>query len=348
MSKKTPDEGLERYLDECDYYDSLFDPMRIDRRARRKRRPRQQPEKAPEQWTVASGLGDVTGLEGGFKTTYTPARYEEGWLLSSLRTFYDEALITDVLAMAKGGKEASVYCCAAHPSTGVDLLAAKVYRPRAFRNLRNDKMYREGRDILVAPGHAVRDHEDRIMRAIDQNTAFGQQVQHISWLMHEYTTLETLYKAGAAVPRPLSYSDNAVLMAYIGDAWTNAPTLHQVTLTRQEARILFDKLIDNVELMLQHQLIHGDLSAYNVLYWQGDVTMIDFPQVVNYRTNRDAFPILQRDIRRLCEYFARQGVDGDSEAIADDLWQRYARPDPRIVAAETYEMMLSQLEGEEM
>jgi RIO kinase 1 len=346
VSKSIPEEGMERYLDDYEYYQSLFDPMRSDRQARRKRRPRQQPQKAPERWEVASELGEVAGLEGGFETTYQPGRYEEGWLLSSLRTFYDEALITDVLAMVKGGKEASVYCCEAHPSTGIDLIAAKVYRPRALRNLRNDRMYREGRDILIAPGHTVHDHEHRIMRAIDHKTTFGQQVRHTSWLMHEFTTLETLFKAGAAVPRPLSYSDNAVLMTYIGDARENAPTLHQVRLGKEEARGLFAKIMHNVELMLQHQLVHGDLSAYNVLYWQGDVTLIDFPQVINYHTNRDAFPILRRDIQRLCEYFARQGVDCDDQAIADDLWQRYARPDPRIVAAETYEMILAQLEEE--
>mgnify|MGYP000925870685 CR=1 FL=1 len=57
-------------------------------------------------------------------------------------------IITDVLHQVKGGKEATVYCCAAHPSTGVDLIAAKVYRPREFRQLRNDAQYRQGRRIL--------------------------------------------------------------------------------------------------------------------------------------------------------------------------------------------------------
>jgi RIO kinase 1 len=43
------------------------------------------------------------------------------------------------------GKEATVYCCEAHPSTGVEYLAAKVYRPRMFRSLRNDAIYRFSR-----------------------------------------------------------------------------------------------------------------------------------------------------------------------------------------------------------
>ena len=42
-----------------------------------------------------------------------------------------------------------VYRCEAHPSMGVEWIAAKVYRPRQFRNLSNDAMYREGRHFLT-------------------------------------------------------------------------------------------------------------------------------------------------------------------------------------------------------
>ena len=341
----TQDQDLERYLDEYDYYESLFDPTQAGRIGRR-RKPRKQPKKKRAQWDIASELGDVVGLEGGFQTTYTPAQYEEGWLLSSMRTFYDESLITDILSKVKGGKEANVYCCQAHPSTGTDLLAAKVYRPRQFRNLRNDKMYREGRQILLAPGHAVHANEHRIIRALQKNTAFGWQVRHTSWLMHEYTTLETLYRAGAAVPQPFSFSDNAILMAYIGDKKVSAPTLHQIRLTQDQAAHFFNQVLRNVEIMLRQELIHGDLSAYNILYWEDDITLIDFPQVVNYQANRDAYPILQRDLKRICDYFSRQGLSCDGSILADQLWHRYATPDPRIAAAETYELIRQELEQE--
>ena len=52
---------------------------------------------------MVSDFADVAGLEGGFNPTYTPARYEEGWL-SSLEALYDQQLITDVMALVKGGK----------------------------------------------------------------------------------------------------------------------------------------------------------------------------------------------------------------------------------------------------
>ena len=44
---------------------------------------------------------------------------------SALDAFYNKGLITCVLYEVKSGKEATVYCCQAHPSTGVERLAAK-------------------------------------------------------------------------------------------------------------------------------------------------------------------------------------------------------------------------------
>ena len=257
---------------------------------------------------------------GAFVTTYHPARYEEIWLRDSLRDFYSSHFISDVLAQIKGGKEATVYRCAAHPRLEMPLVAAKIYRPRMFRNLRNDKLYRQGRPILTAEGRAAKNSDQRLMRAIGKKSAFGVQVEHTSWLMYEYTTLERLYQAGAAVPQPFAVAANAILMGYIGDADRAAPTLNEITLSTAEAPRLFQEVLRNIALMLQLDLIHGDLSAYNILYWEGEITLIDFPQVTACQTNEDAAFILQRDITRICEYFARFGVVSDPVAIMDDLW----------------------------
>jgi RIO kinase 1 len=333
----------ESYLDEVEYYEELFGPSRRERKAARKqsRRRAGQPPHAAEVARVA----EPTGLEAGFDPTYQPARFEAGWLLSSLRSFYEQHLISDVLASIKGGKEASVYRCAADRTTGVGLLAAKVYRPRQFRNLRNDKMYRDGRAILTADGRPAKATDHRLMRAIGKKTATGVQVSHTSWLMYEYTTLERLRRFGAAVPTPYAVNDNALLMSYLGDERMAAPTLNGVRLPRSEARALFEEVLRNIELMLQHGLIHGDLSAYNILYWEGRITLIDFPQVTFSRTNTQAYTIFSRDVRRVCEYFARQGVRCAPDAIVADLWGRYAALDPHDAAADASAFMDSATYG---
>lgn len=309
-------------LDPFDKYDE-YDVWDRPGGSRRQHKPpvTQRPKRS--QAEVVAELTEAEGLEAGFHITYKPARYEKVWLLSSLRGFYEQQQISDVLAQVKGGKEASVYRCAAHPSTGLDTVAAKVYRPRQFRNLRNDKMYREGRAILTSDGRPVKETDTRVMRAIGKKSAFGVQVSHTSWLMYEFTTLAQLFRVGAAVPEPIAAGENAILMTYYGDDVRAAPTLSEIDLPRDQAAALFKEALRNIDLLLQHGMIHGDLSAYNILYWEGRIILIDFPQVTSTEGNSNAYTILHRDITRVCEYFAAQGVPSDPDALASELWAKY-------------------------
>lgn len=305
-------------------YEALFDPMQRDRKARRKRKPKAKHTPKKDAGQILRELADeAEGLEAGFQTTYQPGLFEESWLLQSLRGFYDQALITDVLGRVKGGKEASVYRCAAHPSTNERFLAAKVYRPQMFRNLRNDAMYREGRAILTEDGREVKKTDHRVLRAVGKKSGFGQQVAHTSWLMYEFTTLQRLHAAGADVPRPIVAGENAILMTYIGDEKRGAPTLSEVALDETEAQPLFEALLRNIEILLRQGYVHGDLSAYNILYWEGALTLIDFPQVIHIKANQNAHAILQRDIERICAYFERYGVICDAHALTAQFWRQY-------------------------
>ena len=248
---------------------------------------------------------------------FNVSRHEREWILLYLSGFYEEHLIEDVLKPVKGGKEATVYCCRADPVTGVELLAAKLYRPRIFRNLRNDSLYRMGRTVLDEEGKRVGSRE---ARAMANKTRFGQDLRQSNWLGTEVATLSLLNDAGADVPRVYASNDNAILMDYIGDADWPAPILQNVTLRKKEARPMFDRLLHNVDLMLAHNRIHGDLSAHNILYWEGEVKIIDFPQAVNPDVNPYAYEILLRDVTRVCQYFEKYGIaGGPREAGAPDV-----------------------------
>lgn len=314
-------DDLETYTE----YEEMFDPKQVDRQARRKRKPRKNPKQEVDYTEFADDIADTIDLYQGFDITYKPSLHESGWLIDSLRTFFETDYITDVLALVKGGKEASVYRCATHPETteGAAFVAAKVYRPRMFRNLRNDKMYRQGRTVLSIDGKEITEKNQREMRAMQKGSSLGQQMQHTSWLMYEYTTLQTLYDAGGDVPKPIANGLNAILMSYHGDEYMAAPTLNSVSLERDDAHRLFKRVMGNIELMLRHGVTHGDLSAYNILYWQGAITLIDFPQVADISGNDKARFILGRDIERVCDYFQKQGVKCDAQRLTDKLWHRY-------------------------
>ena len=126
-------------------------------------------------------------------------------------------------------------------------------------------------------------------------------------------------------------ADNAILMGYVGDENGCAPTLSEISLDIDEAQKIFDSVLRNIEIMLSNKKIHGDLSAYNIMYWDGEITLIDFPQVISPIVNRNAFRIFQRDITRVCEYFIKQGLQLSPEKIALDFWIRHGyNPEPEL------------------
>ena len=112
-------------------------------------------------------------------------------------------------------------------------------------------------------------------------------------------------------------------MGYIGDVDMPAPTLNDVDLSPSEARPLFQRVLHNIELMLANNRIHGDLSAFNILYWAGEITLIDFPQAMYPEQSPNTFQIFERDVTRVCEYFARKGVRSNPHKLAADLWTAY-------------------------
>jgi RIO kinase 1 len=224
-------------------------------------------------------------------------------------------MITEILYLVKSGKEATVYCCEAHPSTGMELIAAKIYRSRNQRNFKNDAIYLEGRAIAEA----------RVRRAVENKSRFGRQAGFGMWINNEFEVLTALSRVGADIPHPIARTDTAILMEYFGDREAAAPSLGGSQLTRDQAEAAFDRLLSNIELWLAHNYIHGDLSAYNVLYWQGQVKTIDFPQAVDARMNSNAFSLLTRDVENICRYFTRYGLDYDGRRIAERLWHRFKR-----------------------
>ena len=169
-----------------------------------------------------------------------------------------------------------------------------------------------------------------------QPTATGQQAitvsdetveAHYANFCRVMSTPEELVLDLGLNPQPYATGSNVLLMEYIGDRYRPAPPLYSVSLEPNEAKRLLREMIANIELMIGHNMIHGDLSAYNILYWEGSIALIDFPQATDIANNPHAQAILQRDITRLCQYFAQQGDHRNPAAIADDLWRRYAPPD---------------------
>lgn len=308
-------EDYEKYLD----WEESFDEMG---RQRNNKPPGKLKKKLVTPAAILSDFIDDASLwVPSYAQALDPKHHEREWLIKSVAQFYRDNVITDVTRRVKGGKEANVYCCTAHPAAGVELIAAKLYRPRMLRTLKNDAIYKSGRQLRDEAGKQIKGRREKL--ALQQKSTFGKHLDMVWWIGNEYRVQKSLYDAGANVPRPIGHNGNTILMDYLGDEWLPAPALSDVSLEGKEAGDLFQVVMNNVQLMLENHCVHGDLSAFNILYWEGKVWIIDFPQVVDARKNPNAQMLLKRDIQRICDYFARFGVHSDPMQITRDLWLPY-------------------------
>lgn len=291
----------------------------IDRPARRKPRPVPPPRKQSyegnievQRWLIDQALTE--GRKEPFRPTFLAGRRDADWILSSLSHFYEQDLIVDIDQEIKSGKEATVFRCAADPTTGERYMAAKVYRPRMFRALSNDALYREGRER--------RDEHGKTLRG-DRRTPNQRSVQVERWIAYEYETHCIVHAAGVRTPPPFGQVGNALLMGYVGDEQGSAPRLAETRLEPGLAQPMFERLVEDVRLSLMAHRVHGDLSAYNILVWGDEALLIDFAQAVDPRQSEGAFDLLLRDLERICAAFAPYGVRAAPRELADTLWAEY-------------------------
>jgi RIO kinase 1 len=217
--------------------------------------------------------------------------------LSVLEGFIADEVIDEVVGLVKAGKEAVVYL-ARKRGEPPHLFAAKIYKDVKHRSFRDDSTYRAGRFILDA----------RTRRAVARGTAHGRRARFGMWTGAERAALARLHEAGADVPRLFGARGNVILMEYIGDEDGPAPMLRNLRLEHHEAARAFQRVVSNLEIFLEAGIVHADLSPYNILYWDGGITIIDFPQAVDLYKNPNAPELFARDVRNVCEFFARFGV----------------------------------------
>ena len=203
-----------------------------------------------------------------------------------LQALIDDGVIDEVMRPLKSGKEAAVYVVRA----GDDVRCAKVYKDMAQRSFKQRVQYQEGRKVRGS----------REARAIGKASKYGRKQQETAWKNTEVDALYQLIDAGVRVPRPYGYFHGVLVMELVTDAeGFSAPRLGELQLEAREAREYHAFLVRQVVLMLCVGLIHGDLSAYNVLVGAEGPVVIDFPQVVSAGGNNAARAMLLRDVNNL-------------------------------------------------
>ena len=138
----------------------------------------------------------------------------------------------------------------------------------------------------------------------------------IAWVRKEYSNLKRAQAAGVAVPNPLAVQRNVLVMEYLGDESGPAPTLIDVTIENPETA--FSVVREYMRRLYDAGLVHGDLSEYNLVVHDGQITVIDVGQAVTvHHPNSEQF--LERDCRNIASFFADLGVAVTTESLRSYL-----------------------------
>lgn len=119
-----------------------------------------------------------------------------------------------------------------------------------------------------------------------------------NWVQREYRNLLTA-RTHIKVPIPFAFKDNILVMEMIGD-----PAEQLKNDLPKDMLGFFNKVIQNILLLLDAGLVHGDLSEFNILNLGGEPIFIDMSQSTTVKTF-NALELLERDVRNVTRFFSK-------------------------------------------
>jgi RIO kinase 1 len=204
--------------------------------------------------------------------------------LMVILSFLNSGIIDEVHGVVSAGKEARVYW--GKDKEGKDL-AVKIYLTSSAEFRKGMMKYIEG---------------DYRFRSVKRDT----RTLISTWAQKEFRNLEEAMRAKVRVPKPIGVRKNVLVMEFIGENGTSAPSLKEQS--PEDPEKVYRTLLTYVQrLYRKADLIHGDLSEYNVMMWNGKPIVFDMSQSVP-SSHPLARSLLQRDLTNLNKFFSRAGV----------------------------------------
>ncbi len=193
---------------------------------------------------------------------------------------------------------------------------AEVFRARDVAgNYRAVKIYKiQTSGFRRMEQYLVGDERFRNVRRDKRNIVYA-------WARKEYKNLEMAAKAGARVPLPLGFKENVLVMEFIGKDGQAAKTMKETPPKQPEKA--YSALIELIVRLYSVNLVHADMSEYNILVKGQAYVLIDVGQTV-LTSHPKAKEFFERDIRNLSKYFGKLGLKKTSEEIYSDIKERKA------------------------
>ncbi len=193
----------------------------------------------------------------------------------------------NTLSPIKIGKEANIFSAKKKDGTKIII---KIYRVntcdfnRMFELLRRDPRFPK-----------ISKNKQKIVNA---------------WASREFKNLHKARDGGVTVPTPYLIKENILLMEFIGDG----EPAKQIKDEQPESKAFLDEIVQNMKKLHKANLVHGDLSQFNILTLHNHPIFIDFSQSMEL-TTQYAKEMLQRDIRNIANFFNKIGIKASEEEM---------------------------------
>jgi RIO kinase 1 len=199
-------------------------------------------------------------------------------------SFLNSGVLYEVHGVVNAGKEARVYW--GKNKEGKEL-AVKIYLTASAEFKKGMLKYIEG------------DYRFKGVKRDTRSLIFA-------WAQKEFRNLEQASRAKVRVPKPVAVKDNVLVMEFIGKDGVSAPSLKEQTPSNPEK--VYNTLLTYLErLYRKAELVHGDLSEYNIMMWKGNPLIFDVSQAVPTSHPMAKF-FLRRDLGNVNRFFSRLGV----------------------------------------
>ena len=213
---------------------------------------------------------------------------EEVFDRSTLMVIYDfmnRGVIGEIHGVVSAGKESRVYW--AKDNEGHEL-AVKIYLTTSAEFRKGMLAYIEG---------------DPRFKGVKRDT----RSLIFTWARKEFRNLEQARRAKVRVPKPITVRNNVLIMEFIGENGVSAPSLKEVH-PKNPSKI-YEALLNSLQKLYRDaELVHGDLSEYNVMIWRGRPVIFDVSQAVSLSHPMADF-LLRRDLTNLNKFFSRLSVN---------------------------------------
>jgi len=198
--------------------------------------------------------------------------------------FMTGGVLNEVNGVVSAGKEARVYW--GKNKEGKDL-AVKIYLTSSAEFKKGMFKYIEG------------DYRFKGVKHDTRSLIFA-------WAQKEFRNLEQAFRAKVNVPKPIAVRNNVLIMEFIGKKGVSAPSLKERLPVNPEKT--YRQLLTYLKrLYRKADLVHGDLSEYNIMVWKSKPVVFDMSQSVP-SSHPLAQSLLERDLTNVNKFFSRLGV----------------------------------------